>query len=135
MKKKYDKGIIEKHALLSVEHGQITEHLGRFILQRSEEIVSYSFITNGNKELRQSLIDEAVMRVCEKFLTYYEPGGSAANLIISMIYSTMYNKIKGLSWKDVYGQKIKGNIYTIENGERVKKLIKYNKDDYLSRKL
>lgn len=135
MKKKYDKEIIEKEALLSAENQQISNLLGRFILERSEEIVSYSFITNGNKELRQSLIDDAVMRVCEKFFTYYEPGGSAANLIISMIYSTMYNKIKGLNWKDVYGQKIKGNIYTVEDGQRVKKLVRYIKDDYLSKKL
>jgi hypothetical protein len=135
LKKKYDKQIIEKEALLSVEQGQITNTLGRFILSRSQEIVSYSFVTNGNKELRQSLIDEAVMRVLEKFLIYYEPGGSAANLIISIIYSTMYNKIKGLNWKDVYGQKIKGNVYVVENGERKKKLVKYIKDDFLSEKL
>ena len=132
MKKKYNKEIIEKEALLSVEQGQITENLGVFILKRCEEIVNFSFITNGNKELRQSLIDEAIMRVLEKFLIYYEPGGSAANLIISIIYSTMYNKIKGLNWKDIYGQKIKGNIYMVENGQRQKKHVK---DDFLSKKL
>lgn len=135
MKKKYDKEAIEAQALLSVQRGQMTESLGKFVLQRAEEIVNYSFVTNGNKELRQGLIDDAVIRVVEKFFDYYEPGGCAANLIISMIYSTMYNKIKGLNWKDVYGQKIKGNIYTIEGGQRTKKLVRYMKDDYLSKKL
>ena len=135
MKKKYDKKIIEKEALLSVEQGQLTNALGRFILKRAEEIVNHSFLTNGNNELRQGLVDDAVMRVVEKFFTYYMPGGSAANLIISIIYSTMYNKIKGLNWKDVYGQKIKGNLYIIEDGERKKKLVKYTKDDFLSKKL
>ncbi len=135
MKKKYDKESIEIEALDSLRQGKITEKLGAFILVRCEEIVNYSFITNGNKELRQSSIDAAVMRVCDKFLHYSLEDKSAANLIITMIYSTMYNKIKGLRWKDMYGERIKGNIYTIENGQRVKKLIKYTKDDYLSKKL
>ncbi len=135
MKKKYDKEQIEKEAFISAKQGRITEALGRFILIRSEEIVNHSFITNGNKELRQALIDDAVMRVCDKFLYYYLKDRSAANLIITMIYSTMYNKIKGLRWKDVYGQRIKGNIYTVEDGVKVKKLVRYTKDDYLSEKL
>ena len=121
--------------MLSAERGEITNTLGRFILNRATEIASYSFITNGNSELHQGLIDDAVMRVCEKFLHYYKEDKSAANLIITMIYSTMYNKITGLKWKDVYGQKIKGNIYTVRDGERVKKLVKYTKDDFLSKKL
>ena len=75
------------------------------------------------------------MRTCEKFLIYYEEGKSAANLIISIIYSTMTNRIVSLKWKDVYGKNIKGNIVVIENGERVTKLIRYTKDDYLSEKL
>jgi hypothetical protein len=135
LKQKYDKSVIESEALKSVEQGSITNILGDFILQRCEEIVNYAFITNNDLELRQSLIDDAVMRICEKFLMYYKPEGSAANLIITMIYSTMTNKIVGLKWKDVYGQKIKGNLYTVEKGERVKKLVKYVKDDYLSEKL
>lgn len=135
MKKKYDKEIIEKEAMLSAKKGEITDALGRFILTRATEIASYSFITNGNSELHQGLIDDAVMRVCEKFLHYYKEDKSAANLIITMIYSTMYNKITGLKWKDVYGQKIKGNIYTVKDGERVKRLVKYTKDDFLSKKL
>ena len=135
MKKRYDKEKIELEAQKSLEQGAITNALGRFILRRAEEIVSYSFITNGNNELRQGLIDDAVMRVCEKFIHYYEKDKSAANLIITMIYSTMYNKITGLKWKDVYGQKNKGYIYVVEKGYKVKKLIKYVKDDYLSEKL
>ena len=135
MKKRYDKEKIELEAQKSLEQGAITNALGRFILRRAEEIVSYSFITNGNNELRQGLIDDAVMRVCEKFIHYYEKDKSAANLIITMIYSTMYNKITGLKWKDVYGQKNKGYIYVVEEGYKVKKLIKYIKDDYLSEKL
>ena len=135
MKKRYDKEKIELEAQKSLEQKAITNALGRFILRRAEEIVSYSFITNGNNELRQGLIDDAVMRVCEKFIHYYEKDKSAANLIITMIYSTMYNKITGLKWKDVYGQKNKGYIYVVEEGYKVKKLIKYVKDDYLSEKL
>ena len=135
MKKKYDKEVIEKEAIKSLEQGSITNPLGKFILTRAQEIVNYSFYTNGNQELRQALVDDAVMRVCEKFLFYYEPKKSAANLIITMIYSTMYNKIVGLKWKDVYGQKIKGNLYTVKDGEKIKTLVKYTKDDFLSKKL
>ena len=135
MKKKYDKALIEIEARKSIEQGMITNRLGQFILSRAKEIVNYSFITNGNKELRQGLVDDAVMRVCEKFMHYYEEDKSAANLIITMIYSTMYNKITGLKWKDVYGQKNKGYIYVVEDGSRIRKLIKYTKDDNLSGKL
>lgn len=135
MKKRYDKELVEKQALISASQGRITEPLGRFILLRATEIASSSFITNGNSELHQGLIDDAVMRVCEKFLHYYEKDKSAANLIITMIYSTMYNKITGLKWKDVYGQKIKGNLYTVKDGEKIKTLVRYTKDDYLSKKL
>ena len=135
MKKRYDKDNIENEALISVEQGKITNALGRFILSRAQEIVNYSFYTNGNEELRQALVDDAVMRVCEKFLYYYKEDKSAANLIITMIYSTMYNKMVGLKWKDVYGQRIKGNLYTVRDGEKVKLLIKYIKDDFLSKKL
>lgn len=135
MKKKYDKALIEIEARKSIEQGMITNRLGQFILSRAKEIVNYSFITNGNKELRQGLVDDAVMRVCEKFMHYYEEDKSAANLIITMIYSTMYNKITGLKWKDVYGQKNKGYIYVVEDGNRLRKLIKYTKDDNLSGKL
>ncbi len=135
MKQKYNKEIIERESIASKRNGEISNILGKFILERANEISNYSFITNGNKELRQSLIDEAVMRVCLKFLDYYVEGKSGANLIITMIYTTMYNKITGLKWKDIYGQKIKGNVIIIEDGTKVKRLIRYTKDDYLSKNL
>ena len=132
---KYNKEEIEREAKLSMEQGSLTNGLGKFILERATEISNYAFITNGNNELRQALVDEAVMRVCLKFLDYYKEGKSAANLIISMIYSTMLNKITSLKWRDVYGTKIKGHMIFIENGVQVKRLVKYVKDDYLSEKL
>lgn len=132
---KYDKTRIEAEAILSAKQGHLTEHLGKFILERAEEISYFAFVTNGNEELRQSLIDEAVMRVCYKFLDYYKEGKSAANLIISMIYSTMTNKIVSLKWRDVYGERIKGNIKIYENGEYKNKLVRYVRDDFNSQKL
>lgn len=132
---RYDKQLIEREALLSVNNGCITNELGKFILQRSIEIAGSAFVTDGNQELRQSLIDAAVMRTCEKFLHYYEEGKSAANLIISIIYSTMTNKIVSLNHSDVYGHNIKGYLTYIEDGESVTKLKRYTKDDYLSEKL
>lgn len=132
---RYNKEVIEREAMLSVERGVISEPLGAFIYQRCIEIAGSAFITNGDKELKQSLIDEAVMRVCEKFLHYYKEGGSAANLIITMIYSTMTNKIVGLKWKDKYGHRIKGKVVCIENGERLTRLVKYIKDDNISERL
>lgn len=135
MKRKYNKEAIENEAIASAAKGQITNSLGKFILQRAEEISHFAFITNGNEELRQSLIDEAVMRVCLKFLDYYKPEKSAANLIISMIYSTMTNKIVSLKWRDVYGQRIKGKVLVVENGEAKYKLIRYIKDEQISKEL
>ena len=135
MKKKYDKQIVEAEAKKSKEQGYLTNALGKFIVSRSKEIAGYSFNTNGSRELKQALIDEAIMRVCEKFLDYYQEDKCAANLVISMIYSTMTNKIVSLNWRDMYGQRIKGHMYVIENGVTVKKLVKYVKDDYISKKL
>ena len=132
---KYDKAKIEAEAKLSAQQGRLTEPLGRFILDRASEISNYAFITNGNEELRQSLVDEAVMRVCDKFLHYYVEGKCAASLIIGMIKTTMINKIVSLKWRDVYGQRIKGNVCVIENGEKKFKLMKYTRDEYLSQKL
>lgn len=132
---RYNKEHIEEEAVLSLNQGRITEPLGSFIYQRAIEISGSAFITNGDKELKQALIDEAVMRVCEKFLHYYKEGGSAANLIITMIYSTMTNKIVGLKWKDKYGHRIKGKVVCIENGERLTRLVKYVKDDNISERL
>ena len=132
---RYDKAIIEREAKLSVQQERITEPLGAFILQRAIEIAGSAFVTDGNEELKQSLIDSAVMRTCEKFLHYYVGGKSAANLIISIIYSTMTNKIVSLNHSDVYGHNIKGYITVVDNGECVTKLKRYTKDDYLSKKL
>ena len=132
---RYDKALIEREAILSVQQGKITNELGKFILQRSIEVASSAFVTSGNKELKQALIDAAVMRTCEKFLHYYQSGKSAANLVISIIYSTMTNKIVSLNHSDVYGQNIKGYLTYIEDGEAVTKLMRYIKDDYLSEKL
>lgn len=132
---RYDKSLIEQEAIKSAINNRITEPLGEFIYQRAVEVSGSAFITNGDKELKQALVDEAVMRVCEKFLHYYKEGGSAANLIITMIYSTMTNKIVGLKWKDKYGQKIKGRVICVEGGEMTTRLIKYIKDDNISKKL
>lgn len=132
---KYDKEFVESEAVKSAQQGALTNELGKFILDRASEISNFAFVTNGNEELRQSLVDEAVMRVCLKFLDYYKEGKSAANLIISMIYSTMTNKIISLKWRDVYGQKIKGPMIMIEEGRQVTRLVRYIRDDYLSEKL
>lgn len=132
---RYDKQLIEREAILSLEQGRLTEPLGSFILQRSIEIAGSAFVTNGNEELKQALIDAAVMRTCEKFLYYYVEGKSAANLVISIIYSTMTNRIVALNHSDVYGHNIKGYVVCIENGERVTKLKRYIKDSYLSERL
>jgi len=132
---RYDKSLIEREAILSVEQGSLTNELGIFILKRCKEIAASAFVTDGNNELKQALIDAAVMRTCEKFLHYYTEGKSAANLVISIIYSTMTNKIVSLNHSDVYGQNIKGYLTYIEDGEAVTKLMRYIKDDYLSEKL
>lgn len=132
---RYDKAIIEQEAIRSVQQGRITEELGKFILQRSIEVAGSAFVTDGNEELQQALIDAAVMRTCEKFLYYYIKNKSAANLVISIIYSTMTNKIVSLNHSDVYGHNIKGYLTYIEDGESVTKLKRYIKDDYLSEKL
>lgn len=132
---RYDKSLIEREAMLSVQQGSLTNELGIFILQRCKEIAASAFVTDGNNELKQALIDAAVMRTCEKFLHYYTEGKSAANLVISTIYSTMTNKIVSLNHSDVYGQNIKGYLTLIEDGESVTKLMRYIKDDYLSEKL
>jgi hypothetical protein len=132
---RYDKNFIEQQAILSAQQGRITEPLGEFILQRSVEIAGSAFVTAGNEELHQALIDAAVMRACEKFLHYYKGGKSAANLIISIIYSTMTNKIVSLNHSDVYGHNIKGYVVCVENGEKFTRLQRYVKDSNLSEQL
>lgn len=132
---RYNKELIEREAKLSVENGSITNELGKFILQRCIEIAGSAFVTAGNEELKQALIDAAVMRTCEKFLHYYRPNKSAANLIISIIYSTMTNKIVSLNHSDIYGHNIKGYVVCIEDGEKFTRLKRYVKDSYLSEQL
>jgi len=132
---RYDKVLVEQEAIKSAKQGYLTEEIGRFILQRCIEIAGSAFITEGNNELNQALIDAAVMRTCEKFLHYYKEGKSAANLIISIIYSTMTNKIVSLNHSDVYGHNIKGYVVCIESGERFTRLTRYTKDSYLSEQL
>jgi len=132
---KYNKSLIEREAILSQEQGRITEPLGKFILDRATELSGFAFVTNGDKELRQALIDAAIMRTCEKFLHYYKRDKSAANLIIGMVKTTMINKIVSLNHSDVYGHNIKGYVVCIENGEKHTRLQRYVKDSYLSEQL
>ena len=132
---RYDKQEIELEAIKSVKTGRISEALGRFILDRSYEVANSTFKAPDNPELIQSLVDEAVMRCCEKFLHYYRPNESAANLVISMVFSAMYNKMTSLKWSDVYGQKISGKVRIVEDGETVVKYLRYMKDDNISKEL
>lgn len=135
-KRKYDKEEIEFEAILSKEKGCISEKLGKFTLDRANEIARSSFYTAGNEELVQALVDEGVMRVMEKFLLYYEENKSAANLIITMIYSGMLNKITSLKWSDVYGNNTKGFVVSVdEDGNVSKSLVRYLKDDNISKNL
>lgn len=135
-KRKYDKEEIEFEAILSKEKGRISEKLGKFTLDRANEIARSSFYTAGNEELVQALVDEGVMRVMEKFLLYYEENKSAANLIITMIYSGMLNKITSLKWSDVYGNNTKGFVVSVDDeGNVSKSLVRYLKDDNISKNL
>lgn len=135
-KRKYDKEVIEYEAILSKEQGRMSEKLGKFTLDRANEIARSSFYTAGNDELVQALVDEGVMRVMEKFLIYYEENKSAANLIITMIYSGMLNKITSLKWSDVYGNNTKGFVTVLdEEGNVSKSLVRYLKDDNISKNL
>jgi len=132
---KYDKQLIEKECLLSKQNGRISEPLGKFIIDRCTEIAGAYFETEGYKELHQALVDEAVLRICEKFLYYYKEGRSGANLIISMAISTMLNKIKSLAWSDVYGEKQKSYVEYFEDGNWVRKLEKLKRDDNIGQLL
>jgi hypothetical protein len=135
-KRKYDKEEIEFEAILSKEKGRISEKLGKFTLDRANEIARSSFYTAGNDELVQALVDEGVMRVMEKFLQYYEEDKSAANLIITMIYSGMFNRITSLKWSDVYGSNTKGFVTSVDDdGNISKSLVRYLKDDNISKNL
>ena len=134
-KRRYDKEAVEVECLKSAENGIITEELGKYILARCTELAGANFDTSGNHELRQALIDAAVLRICEKFLDYYTPGRSGANLVISMAISTMINKIKSLAWADIYGEKQKSYIVVFQEGEWKRVLTKVKRDDNASRSL
>lgn len=129
---RYSKEDVERWAILSKRKGRINEQLGLFILERCNEIGRSAFNTNGNAELLQALIDDATMRCCEEFLERYVEGLSAANLIISMIYSSMYNKIKSLNWKDIYGEKRKTKMMIQTPTGWEMRLIKMHRDENLS---
>lgn len=131
---KYDKSDIEEEAKISKASGVLTEALGRYILDRCNDAVNTFFVVR-DEELKQAMIDEAIMRICEKFLVYYEEERSAANLVIAMAKTTMINKLKSLSWSDTYGQKIKTRAYVFDDGEWVNKLIRSEKDDNISKDL
>lgn len=131
---KYDKNDIEEEAKISKASGVLTEALGRYILDRCNDAVNTFFVVK-DEELKQAMIDEAIMRICEKFLVYYEEERSAANLVIAMAKTTMINKLKSLSWSDTYGQKIKTRAYVFDDGEWVNKLIRSEKDDNISKDL
>ena len=131
---RYDKSDIEAEAKISKASGVITEALGKFILDRCYDAVNTFFVVK-DEELRQAMVDEAIMRICEKFLVYYEEDRSAANLVIAMAKTTMINKLKSLSWSDTYGQKVKTRAYVFDNGEWVSKLIRSEKDDNISKEL
>mgnify|MGYP003631198135 CR=1 FL=1 len=135
MSRRYDKELIELEAIESVKRGRISETLGRFILDRAEE-VSAGIFKPDTQEIHQALVDTAVMRCCEEFLDRYVEGKSAANLIIGMVHSSMLNLLKASKWKDIYGELNKSpmNIVT-ENGEVKTELIQQQKDDTISRLL
>ena len=133
MSRRYDKELIELEAVESVKRGRISETIGQFIMDRAEE-VSAGVFKPGSQQLHQTLVDTAVMRCCEEFLDRYEEGKSAANLIISMVHSSMLNRMKATNWKDIYGELNKSpiNVITID-GERRVELIQQQRDDTVSR--
>ena len=135
MSRRYDKELIELEAVESVKRGRISETIGQFIMDRAEE-VSAGVFKPSSRELHQALVDTAVMRCCEEFLDRYEEGKSAANLIISMVHSSMLNRMKATHWKDIYGELNKSPINVINiDGERKVELIQQQKDDTISRLL
>ena len=76
------------------------------------------------------------MRCCEEFLDRYEEGRSAANLIISMIHSSMLNTVKALNHKDLYGELNKSFMTTVDiDGRLLSQLYQVTKDENISRLL
>jgi hypothetical protein len=136
----YDKELLEAEAIKSSEQGRISEKLGEFILELSDFIARSHFKMDEYRELKQTLIDSAVMRVCEEFLNRFDPsfrgGSSAATLVYSLIISEMRNRMKAREWKDEYGENCKSFV-TLVNEDGVKKtiLMKTTKDDAISEAL
>ena len=135
MNKRYDKELIEQEARASVANGRISEIIGQFIMDRAEE-VSAGVFKPQNQEYHIAIVDAAVMRCCEEFLDRYQEGRSAANLIISMVYSSMLNRVKAAHHKDIYGELNKSHVSVVdENGKLSSKLLQSTKDDNISRLL
>jgi|TARA_R110000744_G_scaffold365639_1_gene474486 hypothetical protein len=133
MSRRYDKELIELEAVQSVASGRISETIGQFILDRAEE-VSAGVFKPQSYELHRVLVDAAVMRCCEEFLDRYEEGKSAANLIISMVHSSMLNRLKATHWKDIYGELNKSPIRVVTlDGEIKTELIQQQRDENISR--
>jgi len=133
----YDKELLEIEAVSSSEKGRISEKLGEFILELSDFIARSHFKMDEHRELKQTLIDSAVLRVCEEFLNRFDPtfkgGSSAATLIYSLIISEMRNRMKAREWKDEYGENCKSFVVMVdENGAKKRVLVKTIKDDRIS---
>ena len=133
MSKRYDKALIEVEAVRSVKEGRISETIGQFIIDRSEEI-SAGVFKPDTQEIHRALVDAAVMRGCEEFLDRYQEGRSAANLIISMVHTAMLNLVKAFNWKDIYGELNKSYVSVVNiEGEVKSELSQVQRDDTISR--
>lgn len=135
MSRRYDKELIEEEALASIENGRMSDIIGQFIMDRAEEISSGVFKPDS-QAVHGVLVDNAIMRCCEEFLGRYEEGRSAANLIISMIHSSMLNTVKALNHKDLYGELNKSFMTTVDiEGRLSSNLYQCIKDENISRLL
>jgi|TARA_R110000744_G_scaffold297410_1_gene407187 hypothetical protein len=133
----YDKELLQAEAIRSSENSKISEKLGEFILELSDFIARSHFKMDEHRELKQTLIDSAVLRVCEEFLERFNPefqgGSSAATLIYSLVISEMRNRMKAREWKDEYGTNSKSFVSIIDaEGKRKSVLMKTFKDDTIS---
>lgn len=133
----YDKELLQVEAIKSSDDGKISEKLGEFILELSDFIARSHFKMDEHRELKQTLIDAAVLRVCEEFLERFNPefqgGSSAATLIYSLVISEMRNRMKAREWKDEYGENSKSFVSIVDiNGQRKTVLMKTSKDDSIS---
>ena len=136
----YDKEMLQKEAVKSHKLGRLTEPLGDFILEISDFIARSHFQMDEHRQLKQQLIDSAVMRVCDEFLERFDPefdgGSSAATLIYSLVISEMRNRIKARGWKDEYGQNSKSWVGVVdEDGNRKRVLMQSVRDENISKHL